>query len=294
MKLKDIAEKLGVLDTQIRKWKSTDKWDKELKGTLPIKKRNVTNQNKDIKKEPKLAAVTELENAELTDKQRLFCVIYSKCLNATKAYQKVYKCSYETAMVNGCLSLRNAKISEQIEKLTAIELNKEFIKRSLYQKWIDIAFADINDFMEFGQKEMPMLNPITGEPLLDEKGNPQTFTVDYAHFKENSEVDGTLISEVSKGKDGAKLKLQDKIKAMQWLSDRLDLLPSETQEKLKLEEEKVKLTREKLQIEKVKLSGENGETNNEGIQEFIKATTMKESEIKELFKDDENVEEKED
>lgn len=44
MKLKDIAEVLGVLDTQVRKWKSTDKWDNELKGTLPKEKRNVTNQ----------------------------------------------------------------------------------------------------------------------------------------------------------------------------------------------------------------------------------------------------------
>lgn len=27
IKLKDIAEQLGVLDTQIRKWKNQDKWD---------------------------------------------------------------------------------------------------------------------------------------------------------------------------------------------------------------------------------------------------------------------------
>jgi hypothetical protein len=42
MKLIDIAAELGVKDTQIRKWKSIDKWDDELKGTLPNIKSNVT------------------------------------------------------------------------------------------------------------------------------------------------------------------------------------------------------------------------------------------------------------
>lgn len=32
--LKNIAIELDVLDTQIRKWKSQDKWDEEMKGTL--------------------------------------------------------------------------------------------------------------------------------------------------------------------------------------------------------------------------------------------------------------------
>ncbi len=31
--LKDIATQLGVKDTQIRKWKSQDKWEEKIKGT---------------------------------------------------------------------------------------------------------------------------------------------------------------------------------------------------------------------------------------------------------------------
>lgn len=42
--LKDIAMQLGVKDAQIRKWKSQDKWEENLKGTLPKNKRNVTNE----------------------------------------------------------------------------------------------------------------------------------------------------------------------------------------------------------------------------------------------------------
>ncbi|MCT4593167.1 MAG: phage terminase small subunit [Anaeromicrobium sp.] len=45
-KLKDIAEELALKDSQIRKWKSQDKWDQELKGALPKTKGNVTNKKK--------------------------------------------------------------------------------------------------------------------------------------------------------------------------------------------------------------------------------------------------------
>ena len=40
--LKEIAEELGVSDSQIRKWKSQDKWAEELKGNVTNAKSNVT------------------------------------------------------------------------------------------------------------------------------------------------------------------------------------------------------------------------------------------------------------
>ncbi|EMF0288246.1 small subunit of terminase [Enterococcus hirae] len=42
--LKDIADELNVSDSQVRKWKSIDKWSAELKGNVTIGKSNVTNQ----------------------------------------------------------------------------------------------------------------------------------------------------------------------------------------------------------------------------------------------------------
>lgn len=42
--LKDIASELNVSDSQIRKWKSIDKWSAELKGNVTNAKSNVTNQ----------------------------------------------------------------------------------------------------------------------------------------------------------------------------------------------------------------------------------------------------------
>ncbi|WP_321833857.1 terminase small subunit [Clostridium butyricum] len=124
MKYKEIAEKYNVSINTVKSWKTRYKWCKDKKG-MHTKSKKVCTQNKkstgakknnecDIK-EPIADEVKEvMENEELTDKQRLFCVIYAKCLNATKAYQKIYKCTYETAMVNGCKLLSNTKIKEQL------------------------------------------------------------------------------------------------------------------------------------------------------------------------------------
>ena len=44
MKLKDIANALGLSDTQIRKWKNQDKWDERLNSNVTIPKSNVTKK----------------------------------------------------------------------------------------------------------------------------------------------------------------------------------------------------------------------------------------------------------
>lgn len=245
-KLKDIAAELGVLDTQIRKWKSTDKWEDELKGTLPKDKRNVTNKKDTKKKESKLEKVVEIENSELTDKQRLFCIYYIKYFNATKAYQKAYGCSYNTAMVNGCNLLSNTKVKEEINKLKADKLKGAMLEPGdVLQKYIDIAFSDITDYVEFGQKEIPMINK-KGERVLNDKGKEITFTINYVDFKESMNVDGSIISEVKQGKEGIGIKLHDKMKALDWLANHMDLLDTATKEKLDIEKEKLKLMEKRI------------------------------------------------
>lgn len=47
MKLKDIAEALGVSDSKIRKWKSMDKWDDQLNGTLHNTKGSAPSEKKE-------------------------------------------------------------------------------------------------------------------------------------------------------------------------------------------------------------------------------------------------------
>ncbi|NFO40799.1 phage portal protein [Clostridium botulinum] len=297
MKLVDIATQLDIKDSQVRKWKSQDKWDNELgtsKGALPNKKvqskSNVTNkkitvkQNKENNKESIADEVKEvMENEDLTDKQRLFCVIYSKCFNATKAYQKVYKCTHESAMVAGPRLLGNVRVKEQIDSLTAIQFNKEALKRSVIQKYIDIAFADIGDYVKFGKKyravwtkdkegrDIPVIDPNTGEQKIKE--------YNYLDLKESSLVDTTLINEVAEGKDGIKFKLADKMKALDFLTKHCNLLSDE--EKIQLDIENKKLQGDKLKADIEKTRAETNritendeiEVEDDGFLEALKGRT---------------------
>lgn len=256
--LKDIATQLGVKDAQIRKWKSQDKWEEKLKGTLPKNKRNVINKKTDINKQ----AINEdiesvLKNDKLTEKQKLFCIYYIENFNATKAYQRAYECSYATAMSEGSKSLRNPKIKIEIDRLTnecleEQEINSKLLSKRLWKKYIDIAFADITDYLEFNSNEV--------------QGEYGTYTKNTISLKNSDEVDGSLISEISEGRDGIKIKLQDKMKALQWLSDRMDLLPTSVKTKLDIE-------MLKLEVEMNKHDNTQEEVENDGFIEALNNAT---------------------
>ena len=163
--------------------------------------------------------ITVTQNTELTDKQQLFCIYYIRCFNATKAYQKAYGCDYVSAMQNGSRMLRNDKVKEEILRLKQERLNREFLsEEDIFQKYMDIAFSDITDFVEFGNEDVDV--------ILD-TGERKTITVSRVNVKNDTDVDGTIISEVSKGKDGVKVKLADRMKALQWLTDHMDLATAE-------------------------------------------------------------------
>lgn len=96
-----------------------------------------------------------MENLELTDKQRLFCLHYVRCFNATKAYQKAYGCSYDTAASIGYRLLENDGVRDEIMRLKQSRLNRELLdEHDIFQKYMDIAFADITDYVEFGREEI--------------------------------------------------------------------------------------------------------------------------------------------
>lgn len=172
-----------------------------------------------------------MNNKELTDKQRMFCVYYIRCFNATKSYQKAYESTYDVANSEGYKLLVIPRIKAQIDKLKHNKLNKALLsEEDIFQKMIDIAFADITDFINFGTIE------------VDEGETTKVHS--YMNFKETYEVDGTLINEISRGKDGVKVRLQDKMRALEWLADRMDLIPTLSEEKLDIEKSKVQVMSE--------------------------------------------------
>lgn len=257
-KLKDIASDLGVSETQVRKWKNLDKWKgnvtNQLKGNVTKRKRGGQPGKCNTSEE----AVEQVsENAGLSDKQRLFCLLYTRCFNATKAYQKAYECSYETAMVNGSDLLRNTKVKDEILRLKQNRLNREMLDESdVFQWYLDIARADIKDYVEFGNEEIE---------VEDKNGDVHTIKVSNVNIKNDSEVDGILVSEISKGKDGVKVKLPDKLKAMEWIAAHMDLAT----EKQRAEIEQMKANTDRLKRD-------SSEDEEDGV-EILNDTAEKET-----------------
>ncbi|MDK0740553.1 terminase small subunit [Clostridium perfringens] len=235
IKLIDIAKDLNIKDSQVRKWKSQDNWDEKLKGALPINKSNVTNQNenktnikKDIK-EPIVEEVKEvLENAELTDKQRLFCIYYINCFNAAKAYKKAYECSYESALSNGYRLMENDSIRKEIENLKSHKLNRAMIsEEDIFQRYLDIAYANIGDYLKFGRRRKnKWTKNKDGEfiAVIDpDTGQQDFYEYNFIELNESSDVDTSLLSEVKEGKDGISIKLKDGMKALDWLTKHMNI-----------------------------------------------------------------------
>lgn len=249
IKLKDIADTLGLPEGTIRGWKNKDKWEQKLNGTfqkvinINTERSNNKKKGKSEKEETISFEVKEvLENGKITDKQKLFCIYYVKYFNATKAYQKAYKCDYTTAMVNGCNLLRKSKINDEITRLKAEKLKGAMLEPGdVLQKYIDIAFSDITDYVVFGQEEIPVMTMFG--PLQNDKGETVMKKINTVRFNESVELDGTIVSEVKQGRDGASIKLYDKMKALDWLADHMDLIDTATKEKLKIEQKKMEIAR---------------------------------------------------
>lgn len=225
IELIEIAGILNVPEGTVRGWKNKDGWDGKLNGTFQ-KNTERSKPQTHIATEEKSLVESVMANEALTEKQRLFCLYYVKCFNATKAYQKAYACSYATAGSNGYALLQNTAIEAEIKRLKQNRMNQALLEpEDILQKYLDIAFADITDFVQFGQEEVQVTTMFG--PAKDEDGNPITKWVNTVKFNSSSQVDGTIITEVKQGKDGASIKLADRMKALDWLANHMDMATEE-------------------------------------------------------------------
>ena len=193
-----IAEEMGVPEHRIRKWKYEDKWEPGGKGTY----RNTQKARTETKK---LAAMVE-QNEALNDKQKLFCLLYVKSFNATRAYQKAYNSSYENAHAHAWELLAKESVRAEIQCL------KEARSLSLMADGTDvimlhmrIAFADMTDFVTFRRFDVELHS--------------------------SAEVDGQLITKVKQGRDGVSMELADRQKSLAFLERYFELNPADKHKK---------------------------------------------------------------
>lgn len=228
-KLIEIAALLGVPDGTVRRWKCVDRWGEQTNANDA----NSLKSERLMKKLGQIASDVQkvMNNPALTDKQRLFCLYYVRYFNATKAYQRAYECSYDVAHAHGYELLRNVAVQEEVERLRK-DRTKQVLLQSedVFQKFIDIAFADITDYVTFGEKEVSVVenDPDTGEEVVRKK------IVNAVSFHESETVDGSLIAEIRSGGDGITIKLLDRMKALEWLADHMNYLSPAQRAKIDL------------------------------------------------------------
>lgn len=257
-KLIDIANQFGLSEGTVRSWKSRYNWD----CNVAKEKCNVAKKKKQKEKRSVKEVQHVMENAELTDKQRLFCLHYIKCFNATKAYQKAYGCSCETAMVAGPRMLGNVRVRNEITNLKQNRYQREFLSEAdIFQKYMDIAFADITDYLDFGTEEVPVMAIYGPVKIKDpETGEEKTLTkiVNTVYFKPSSEVDGSILAEVKQGKDGASIKLADRMKALEWLSKHMNIATDEQKARIEQIHAQTELLKAKAQADDIEEAADDG------------------------------------
>lgn len=216
MKLVDIADKLDVPPGTIRRWKSTQNWDKKSQESKP--ERSGKKSERSPNKKERLTAAAEdgtketMQNVELSTEEQLFCVYYNRTYNATQSYLKAYKTSYDTANAEGYKLLVRPCIQKELARLK--EIKRQMIamtEEDIVELQMRIAFADVGDYQKW---EDGLVSAISSEM-----------------------VDTQLVKRVGQGKYGLELELKDSQKAMDWLTKYFTIHP---QDKYRLEFEKQK------------------------------------------------------
>lgn len=225
MKYKDIAEKYGVTINTVKSWKQRYDWNRK-KGCTQSKKYAHKQIGAYIPKLPKREEQQLTEG--LTEKEKLFCEIYVQNFNATQAAIKAgYSPNSATSI--GYENLRKPHIRAYIEALKELKRLALMVSEDdIVERYMRIAFADITDFVEFGRTTVPVMGafgPVTIENKETGEKEVLTKEINDVRFKESSMVDGGIIAQIKIGKDGAVIKLEDRMKALEWLSDYFNMNP---------------------------------------------------------------------
>ena len=249
--LKDIAKELGVSEGLVRKWKCQDKWDEDDSwpeitssgnSNIAVGKGNDSNGNRN--NTPIEINETHVNKEVLNERELLFCIGYLKNFNATTA---VINAGYnpgnrQRASEMGYQLLQRPTVRAEIERLKRIKRESIMLSPDdIVELQMRIAFSSVTDFADFGTKEK-----IIG---ISDDGELIKTQATYLEFHDHNNVDGNLISEIKVNNHGMSIKLEDRQKALQWLSDFFNMNPMH-KHKQWYDEQKLKLHKEELELRK--------------------------------------------
>ena len=149
----------------------------------------------------------------LTAKQEVFAQEMMKGISTQRvAYKIAYpsqKMSNKSIDETACNLMKNPKMVSRLEELTNELKNRNMITaEKVLKEYAKICFSDIKDFLAYRTEKIKVDEDDEGNPIFDYR--------QIVDARPSEEVDGTLISEVSIGRDGTfKFKLHDKLNALE-------------------------------------------------------------------------------
>lgn len=170
------------------------------------------------KEDTKNNMIDVLVDLDLTDKETDFVLYYLESNNATQSYLKSYKINKKWAGIKGYQLLHKPKIESAIKKLKKIQKHALDVNPNLYvETLLKGASADIGDYIEFREEDVPILDadgsqmhdPDTGEPLYKK--------VNKMHLTDSAFVDTGVVTGIKQGRDGISITLVDKLKCLELL-----------------------------------------------------------------------------
>lgn len=219
---REIAARLGTDEKKVAVWKQRDGWTVVQQKKI-VQQTAEVQQKKAAKKADKKLVKAAAENTELTEQQKIFCLLYVKTFNATQSYMIAYESSQRTAHSYGYTQLQRPEIRAEIQRLQEIR-NQAILAgtQDIVMLHMRIAFADITEFVDFSG-----------------------YTVT---LRKSSVVDGQLIASVAETKDGVSLKLADRQKSLDFLERYFMMNPMDIHRRA-YDDAKLELERRKAQIE---------------------------------------------
>mgnify|MGYP003609305020 FL=1 len=174
---------------------------------------------------------------DINAQQRLFCIYYTESFNpriaSLKAGYENKRLSSKIAMLMSSKIITDC-IQEIVDALTSkIAITQE----KIIERHMQIAFSDMNDFVEYGTEEVE-------ENIRDHEGtiiDSVPVIKSFLRPKPMDEVDSTLIKKIKIGNNGFEVEIEDRSKSLDFLSKLFTTT--------KLEQEKMALERHKAMID---------------------------------------------
>lgn len=274
--LQQIADELGIKLPTVKSWKQRDLWGKDAQTQIDASKQKDASKKQGKARQSrasanKAAAERITKNEKLTEREKDFlaCLIHAPNASQAAMMTKRYK-TYAAARAEASDMMQKPAVRAEYDRLKALKRSLMMADGDdLIDMHMRIAFADMGAFISWGQETVPVMGPYGPITVTDpetEKPKMLTETINVIRFRECDQVDGTVVSQVKIGRDGASMKLEDRQKSLDFLERYFDLNPMDKHKKeydakrYKLEEDKLKAA-----------AGDTGEETSDGFIEAMKA-----------------------